>query len=50
MLALADVPMLSHASMLSSLATALSLLLHAYMIRVVVKGYAILLTAWVYLC
>jgi len=44
MLAFADMPTLSHASLRSSLATALSLSLHAYMIRIVVKGYAILLT------
>ena len=45
MLALADLPMLSYASMLLSLANALSLSLHAYMIRVVYKAmpYVLLL-------
>lgn len=47
MLALADLPTLSYASMLLSLANALSLSLHAYMIRVVFKNYAILFTTWV---
>lgn len=50
MLALADFPTLSHASMLSSLATALSLSLHADVLNIVVKGYATLLTTFVSLC